>query len=64
MTFIILHKELLYNQEYYQKLLLSLEDNFSIYYDDCINNNALLEEGFFSLLEESSKYQYNISELV
>ena len=52
MTFIILHKELLYNQEYYQKLLLSLEDNFSIYYDDCINNNGLLEEGFFSLSEE------------
>ena len=39
MAYIMAHNELLLNKELYQELLLNLRDNFSIYYDDYVNNS-------------------------
>ena len=61
MAHIILHKELLYSQEDYQRLLLSLEDNYSVYYDDYINNGGdeIGDKNFFHPLIYIKKYIKN-----
>ena len=43
MAYIMAHNELLLNSDLYQELLINLRDNFSIYYDNYINNSDIVD---------------------
>ena len=58
MSYILLHEELLFNKEEYEKLLSSLSSQFSIVYDDYLINHGCVDlEDFFNPVEYVEQYR-------